>query len=325
MPNVLGLDIGYSNVIAVFGDSSSTPETIIRPAQAVPLDVLPGGAGLRDGEVLVNVGGVEWVAFAAPGRAQDDRELHDDYTASDAYEALFKASLLHAAGSDGVIDKLVTGLPVSQARDPEYVNRVIERMTGTHQITPKVSVTVNKVFVVAQPIGTITTIYCTTDLGEELDEAASLVIDPGFFSVDWVAVDRQQIVSESSGSSLQAMSVLLHAANEEIAKDYGGNPGPERIESALQSGKSYVILFGKKVELKEYMQRAAERVIPKVFKDITRSLRFRGGRSIDYIILGGGGADIYEQFARQNFPDAKIVKVEDSVISNGYGFWLMGR
>lgn len=325
MSNVMGLDIGYSNVIAVFGNSSSAPEKIIRPAQAVPLSVLPGDAGLRAGEVLVNVGGVEWVAFAAPGRAQEGRELHEDYTASDAYEAMFKASILQAAGSDGVIDMLVTGLPVTQARDAEYVNRLIARMTGTHQVSPKVEVTVKKVAVVAQPIGTMTSIYCDTDYGEMLRGAVSLVLDPGFFSVDWVVFDHEELVATSSGSSLKAMSVLLSATNEEIAKDYGGNPGQEKIESALQSGKSYIILFGKKVELKEYIQRAAEKVIPNVFIEIKRSLRFLSGRAIDFVVLGGGGAEVYEQFARQNFPDATIIKPDNSVTSNAYGFWQMGR
>lgn len=325
MSNVMGLDIGYSNVIAVFGDDSSAPETIVRPAQAVPLNVLPGDSGLSAGEVIVTVDGVEWIAFAAPGRAQEGRELHGDYTASSAYEALFKASILQAAGSDGVIDMLVTGLPVKQARDPEFVNRLIARMTGTHQIAPKVEVTVKKVAVVAQPLGTITAIYCDTDYGELLKESVSLTLDPGFFSVDWVASDREKLIPDSSGSSLKAMSVLLYATSDEIAKDYGGNPGPEKIESALQSGTSYIILFGKKVELKEYIQRAAEKVIPRVFTEIRRSLRFLEDRTIDCVILGGGGAEIYEPFARQYFPDATIIKPDNSVTSNAYGFWQMGR
>lgn len=94
MCKALGLDIGYSNTIAVFGDGKEKPESIIRPSQAAPLSVLPGDSGLRSGEVLVEVDGVSWVAFAAPGRVQDGRELHDDYTSSQAYEALFKGALL---------------------------------------------------------------------------------------------------------------------------------------------------------------------------------------------------------------------------------------
>lgn len=68
------------------------------------MSVLPGDSGLRPGEVIVEVDGAPWVAFAAPGRVQDGRELHEDYTSSHAYEALFKGALLHAAGDKDVID-----------------------------------------------------------------------------------------------------------------------------------------------------------------------------------------------------------------------------
>lgn len=328
MGNVLGLDIGYSNVIAVFGNVDGQPESIIRPSQAVPLSVLPGDSGLRAGEVVVEVNGASWVAFAAPGRVQEGRELHEDYTSSHAYEALFKGALLHAAGDNDVIDCLVTGLPVSQARDKGYVETLIKRMTGTHRITPKREVTVKRVEVVAQPIGTLTEIYCNSDateVAEVIEESVSIIIDPGFFSVDWVLFDHRELVVNSSSSSLKAMSVVLEACSEEIAKDHGGIPGVEKIEHALQSGKSYILVYGRKVELAEYLERAAERVIPSVFIEIKQGLRFLKGRAIDCVILGGGGASLYEPFARKEFPDALVVKPINSVKSNAEGFWHIAR
>ncbi|EES7561250.1 TPA: ParM/StbA family protein [Pseudomonas aeruginosa] len=325
MGNALGLDIGYSNVIGVFGSGDGHPESIIRPSQAAPLSVLPGDSGLRAGEVIVEVDGAPWVAFAAPGRVQDGRELHEDYTSSHAYEALFKGALLHAAGDKDVIDCLVTGLPVSQARDKAYVEALVKRMTGTHRITPKREVTVKRVEVVAQPIGTLTEIYCNSDASEVIEESVSIIIDPGFFSVDWVVFDHRELVVNSSSSSLKAMSVVLEACNEEIAKDHGGIPGVEKIEHALQSGKSYILIYGRKVELAEYLERAAERVIPSVFTEIKQGLRFLKGRAIDCVILGGGGASLYEPFARKEFPDALVVKPVNSVKSNAEGFWHIAR
>lgn len=325
MSKIVGMDIGYSNIVTVFGDSNSSPETIVRPARAIRSSDLYSGFSLRDGEVLVNVGGVEWVAFAAPGRTQGACELHEDYIASDTYEALFKASLLHAAGSDGVIDTLVTGLPVTQARDANYINRVIDRMTGTHYVNKEVEVTVKKVFVVAQPIGVMADICCKNDLGEALESSVSLVIDSGFFSVGWVLFDKGNMISVGSDISLMAMSVLLDKASDEIGKDYGGKPGSEKIEVALQSGKDYITVFGKMVDIKEYLQRAALELIPSVFAEIKNSLRFLGGRKVEYVILGGGGAEIYEDFARRYLPDSILIKSDNIITSNAYGFWLMGR
>ncbi len=252
---------------------------------------------------------------------EDGRELHEDYTGSDAYKALFKGALLLAAGEEDVIDRLVTGLPVSQARDKNYVESLKARMIGTHQISAKRSIEVKSVEVVAQPIGTLTEVYCGGEDAEVVEESVVLVIDPGFFSVDWVLFDHRELVATSCSSSLKAMSVLLEACNEEIAKDYGGIPGVEKIEHALQSGKETIMLYGKKVAIAEYLDKAANRIIPSVMTEIKQGLRFLKGRAIDCVILGGGGAALYEGFARQEFPEAKVLKPLNSVSSNAQGFW----
>ena len=323
MSTFLGLDIGYSNTIGVFGDGVGQPESFVSPSQAAPLASIPGDSGLRAGEILVDVDGEPWVAFAAPGRVQEGRELHEDYTRSAAYQALFKASLLHAAGSGDVIDVLVTGLPVTQSRDENYVKALVETMTGTHRISAKREITVKSVVVVAQPIGTLTDIYCTSDSAAIVEESVSLVLDPGFFSVDWVLFDHRELVAQSSSSSVKAMSVLLQACNEEIALEQGGIPGVEKIEHALQSGRSFILMFGRKVELDIYLKRAADRVIPAVLGEIKQSLRFLRGRAIDCVILGGGGATIYEGYARTEFPESLVIKPTNSVKSNANGFYII--
>lgn len=321
MANNLGLDIGYSNVIGAFGSGGGDFETIVRPSQAAPLSSVPGDSSLRAGEVLVDVDGELWIAFAAPGRVQEGRELHEHYTKSAAYKALFKAALLHAAGDDDVVDRLVTGLPVSQSRDEDYVKGVVEMMTGIHKVTTKRTIEVRSVTVVAQPIGTLTDIYCSSEHAEVVEESVSLILDPGFFSVDWVLFDHKELISKSSSSSVKAMSVLLEACNADIAKHHGGNPGIEKIEHALQSGRRDIRLFGRTVDLTDHLRRAAEQVIPSVFTEIKQTLRFHKGRAIDCVILGGGGADIYEQFAKMEFPESLVIKPTDSVKSNAIGFY----
>ena len=325
MQRFLGLDIGYSNVIGVYGHGDSEFQSFQGPAQAAPLNCLPGDAGLRAGEVIVSVGDTQWVAFASPGRVQEGRELHEDYTATDAYEALFKASLLHAAQEGDTIHRLVTGLPVNQARDENYVEQVRRRMLGRHKVSLKREINVEHVQVVAQPLGTLTDIYCNTEHGAVLEQSLTLVIDPGFFSVDWVVFDHQELVAKSSGSSLKAMSVLLDACNEEIAKDNGGVPGVEKIEHALQTGNDYIYLFGQKVILDNYLRLAADRVIPGVFTEIKQGLRFLRGRTVDCVVLGGGGANTYERFARNEFPESLVIRPENSVRSNADGFACLAK
>ena len=325
MTRYLGLDIGYSNVIGVYGDGHAQPEAFVRPAQAAPLSSLPGDSGLREGEVLVDIDGSPWVAFAAPGRVQGGRELHEDYTSSRAYEALFKGALLIAAGDQDAIERIVTGLPVHQSQDKAYVSALMDRMRGTHRISAKREVHVEAVEVVAQPVGTLTDVYCNSSQAEIIEESVSIIIDPGFFSVDWVVFDHRELIASSSNSSLLAMSVLLQQCNEEIAKDYGGIPGVEKIEHALQTGRGHIFLFGRKVELAEYLQTAANSVVPRVFTEIKQGLRFLKGRAVDCVVLGGGGAFLYEDFARREFPEALIIRPADPVKSNAVGFFELAR
>jgi plasmid segregation protein ParM len=47
------------------------------------------------------------------------------------------------------------------------------------------------------------------------------VIDPGFFSVDWVVIAHRDWHRQSPGTSLNASSVVLEEAARRMAKDHG--------------------------------------------------------------------------------------------------------
>ncbi|MFG9350220.1 hypothetical protein ACEP28_32855 [Pseudomonas aeruginosa] len=108
-PFVFGLDIGYSNVKMAYGYAGDEPETLVRPAQAAPLRMVKGDETPQAGEYLVYVNDEPWLAFLAPDRINAKRELHADYPASDAYKALFLASLAAACKNGQDVDMLVTG------------------------------------------------------------------------------------------------------------------------------------------------------------------------------------------------------------------------
>ena len=139
--------------------------------------------------------------------SQWNRTLHGDYVQTPSYWALFLASLL-LSGRDKV-DCLVTGLPVSQWLDVSKREALAQKLTGRHRATPKREVEVAAVRVVPQPIGGYLDLLWSGQGGSVLEEGRVLVIDPGFFSVDWVLVEEGGIRRASSGTSLEAMSVLL--------------------------------------------------------------------------------------------------------------------
>jgi plasmid segregation protein ParM len=186
--NVLGIDIGYSNLKLAYGQQGAEPKVLLRPAGAAPADRLGEKiASNADEDFLrVMVNGTSFVAGMSPDRAELwSRELHEDYPSTESYRALFHAGLLLSELDQ--VDLLVTGLPVNQYLNEELRGRLQKQMQGDHQVTPRRRISVGQVKVVPQPVGGFVDHVwnlkdCLGDRGCRV-----LVVDPGFFSVDWVS------------------------------------------------------------------------------------------------------------------------------------------
>ncbi|WP_284155519.1 ParM/StbA family protein [Sulfuricystis multivorans] len=241
--NILGIDIGYSNLKLAYGLKGESPKTHLRPAGAAPADRFGSrfDGKAHDDFLHVMVDGQEFIAGVSPDRAEMwSRSLHADYPSSASYKALFHAGLLLSEMDR--IDMLVTGLPVSQYLDEARKQAVAEQMQGTHQVTAKRTVTVEKVRVIPQPVGGLLDYISQEDA--DIEDARVLVIDPGFFSVDWVVIANKDLHRQSSGTSLNASSVVLEEASRLIAKDYGSSVNTETLENAVRVGKPTVLVLG---------------------------------------------------------------------------------
>jgi plasmid segregation protein ParM len=322
--NVLGIDIGYSNLKLAYGQQGSEPKVLLRPAGAAPADRMGekiGGDGKEDFlRVLVN--DMPFVAGISPDRAELwSRELHENYPATDSYRALFHAGLL--LSEFDLIDLAVTGLPVDQYLNAELRERLAKQMEGEHQITPRRKITVNKVKVVPQPVGGFVDYVWSLPDAAEIEDSRVLVVDPGFFSVDWVLISNGELRRQSCGTSLEASSVILDEAVRLIAEDFGGNVGRERLEHTLRSGLSQVRLFGERVEVAPYLKKAADKVGPIVTARLRESLR-KENASADRVLLVGGGAGFFENAVKEAFPQLKVSSPDAPVYANARGFWRMG-
>lgn len=320
--NIIGIDIGYSNLKLAFGAQGGFPKAHLRPAGAAPANRF----GARfDGKAQedflhVLVDGQEFIAGVSPDRAEMwSRSLHADYYASDSYRALFHAGLL--LSEMDWVDVLVTGLPVAQYLDEQRKKAVAEQMRGTHQLTPRRTVTVNKVKVIPQPIGGLLDYISQEDA--DIEDARVLVIDPGYFSVDWVVIANKDLHRQSSGTSLNAASVVLEEASRLIARDYGTTINAESLENAIRLGKPTVLILGQRVELAPYIGQASQTVGPVVIESIQQSLRTES-RMADLVVLVGGGATFFREAVQQAFPRLAVVTPKEPVFSNVRGFWLMG-
>lgn len=322
--NVLGIDIGYSNLKLAYGPLGAEPKVLLRPAGAAPADRLGekiGGSGEEDFlRVLVN--GEPFVAGLSPDRAELwSRELHEDYPSTNSYRALFHAGLLLSELDQ--IDLVVTGLPVNQYLNPELRERLAAQMQGEHQITPRRKITVSKVKVVPQPVGGFVDHVWSLPDAAEIEDSRVLVVDPGFFSVDWVLISNGELRRQSCGTSLEASSVILDEAVRLIAEDFGGNVGRERLEHTLRNGYDQVRLFGERVDVAPYLNKAADKVGPIVSTRLRESLR-KENASADMVLLVGGGAGFFELAIKNAFPQLKVSMPDTPVFANARGFWRMG-
>ena len=333
-PFLVALDVGYSNLKLLAGERGTTPTITLLPAGAGPATAMPlhpqntsgqpvpgcGTSVSQDG-LAVEVDGAAWAAGVEPSRLQNwERELHPDYPATAGYRALVHAALLAAGGAR--IDTLVTGLPVSQWLDPAQREALQARLTGPHTVTPARSVEVLDVRVLPQPAGAYLD-FCATE-PDAVSQARVLVVDAGFFSVDWVMFDEGAMRAANSGTSTAAMSLVLEGAADLIRRDHGSRIARDLLERAVRTGTAAMPLFGRPVELAPYLAEAAKQTAPVAVTAIRQTLRGEQ-REVDLVLLAGGGAATYAEATRAVFPRARVVVPDQPVLANVRGFWLQAN
>lgn len=323
---VVGIDIGYSNLNICMGNQGEAAVTKILPACAVPLEkvtqMLTGK--LSDDFFQVIVDGEPWAGGVEPARLNYPmRQLHEDYPKTKQYKALFYTAL--ALCDRPVIDTLITGLPVVHFNDQERVAHLNSLLAGKHQIAPKVEVEVKKVVVVPQPVGGYMDMFMELDenLQEVVSKGRSIVIDPGFYSVDWVTFSRGEMSMEQSGSSTEATSVLLEKATKFIQADYARKIPVEEIETAIRLKEKEIPLCGSLKGFEPYIDMAMRTVPEEALLPLKNSLR-GGSGIVGYVFMVGGGANFYKEAAQAIFPDAKVITSSDPVMANAKGFWFLG-
>ena len=97
----------------------------------------------------------------------------------------------------------------------------------------------------------------------------------------------------------------------------------EKIEKAIRAGKGEIFLYGEKVSIKDYFKKASTKVAQNALIPMRKSMR-EDGMDADVVLLAGGGAEAYQDAARELFPKSRIVLPEESVASNARGFWFCG-
>jgi plasmid segregation protein ParM len=326
---ILGLDIGYSNLKLAYGSPEGMPKQ----------SALPAGAGLastrsmsmngpQGTSVDVTVNGDTYsVGVPQSEFPSAPRQLSDDYSRTAAYKALFYGAL--ALQEEVTIDHLVTGLPVNIFRNKDERDKLISLMKGEHKIRDGKSVNVKSVDVIAQPIGSyfsaIEELASRRDGSEQgLINSSALVIDIGFYSFDYALIDRGQLISNGCGNNCHAMSSLLEETQKLLSNDGGGVVHISNLEQQVRENQDTVYFGLKPVSLSGYKKEAGKKVASLAVKELKNKLR-NAERSVNLIILTGGGASEWKPLIEAEFNSAEVFVPANPVTANAVGFFAYGR
>jgi plasmid segregation protein ParM len=332
--SLASVDVGFGGVKIVSREGRLEGNTFV--GGEVYEAVMPAGAGKTSGmprrmngepdlkggeEVMVN--GESWVAGVEQVHIQGGtRQTHKDYTSTDEHHALYLAGLARIGAKR--IDLLVTGLPVERLYGPngEAVRKaMVEKMQGRHHVNSNLSVEVGKVVVIPQPMGAFMNLATSAE-GRGLvtrDTMRTLVLDPGFGTVDWVCMSGRSVLHESSGSSQQACSVIMGKAARKLSEELGRQVTADELDAACRRGDKVLLVgLGTQVDYLPFIEAAAEEVGKAVMGTVRASLRNAG--ELDLVLACGGGAWMFQKALKEAFPRTEVISSPDAVLANARGF-----
>ncbi|MCQ1061347.1 hypothetical protein LRP52_48810 [Photobacterium sp. ZSDE20] len=117
-----------------------------------------------------------------------------------------------------------------------------------------------KVLLIPQPSGTyLHAIRSTNDpkILKLFKSGMDIICDPGFYSTDWIIINKETMQKSSKGTSTNAVSKLLETMSFFIREDYACAPSIDQIEMAFQKDEESIWVSGEEFLLKYYLDRAS--------------------------------------------------------------------
>lgn len=327
---VRAIDVGYGNTKFVQfytqgGEVACSLFPSIAPQAGSGPD-LTGGVFQRRNTVQIEVNGVSYEVGRDARLAQDPsygRVLDADYSMTDAYMALVRGAI-HYMGVPH-LDLLLLGLPVNTHH--LHQEALAARMIGVHRIPDQsgklVDVEVRNVRVTPQPIGAFFDYSIRNNVYGRMRNQMNLLIDPGYYTLDWVVAQGVKMVNARSGAHSGGMSAILATIGEAISKDLGHQLSDySAIDEAIRTG-TQPRFFGKQRDISAHIRLGKEKA--RQFVSVLANKVGNAGVDIDNIILAGGGAEFFRDVIQEKFPNHELVVTEDPVFANVRGFQLAGE
>lgn len=335
MSVIVGLDIGYGHTKWVTNKNGEVKRGLfpsVAPITRRERSVEGGGMNtLRT--VTVRVGDNNYVVGRDAYHEADSnfaRPRLADFSATESYHALMLGGLSLCGERD--IDQLVVGLPLTTMA--AYHATLQQRYQGEHVIgasyaNRKVEVNVRNVTVTSQPAGAM---IQAVSLNPDLRKTTNLVIDLGYFTMDFLMCDGLRPFYARSGAVEGGMSAyyedLSSLVGDKLA-DIGianiGKVDHFRLEEALSNAEEqnpvYKLRDGSKtIDITDCIDRSRSKLNQYLDQMVT-TLGTSSLGLISTVVLAGGGAQLMLPTVRQRLGERHdYVTVSNSqfAIANGY-------
>lgn len=331
MDHLIGraIDIGYGHTKLSLSDGYQTGEIdcLMFPSVAPRATANALSAGFMEARntVVIDVSGTKYEVGPDAMLAMStstSRVLDPTFADSDAYIALVRGALAYM--NVPRIDYLVVGLPVSTYRAKAKALR--KRLMGEHPVNGQI-IEVRELEVVPQPIGGMLEYGIRNNILVKMQGQTSLLIDPGYFTLDWVVTAGLKVNDARSGAHEGGgMSGVLRVIGEHLQTKEANEGRPleltesvmVRIDESIRKN-SVFRLHGEPTSLGPYIEEGR-----KVAEDALNRMMARVGTmaDIDNIILVGGGAHFYLPVLRKRLPGYNILIAHESIFANVRGFQL---
>lgn len=319
---VLSVDIGFGSTKYLYRDANGIVQSNEFPSFA-PIaghTDLSGGYLARRNTVCVSVNenayevGPDVVTLI---KNDTPRYLINDYCLSDRYLAILFGVLWYCRSE--TVDLLVVGLPVSQLAT--HQTRLKHRLLGLHVVNTDFSCLVKNVLVLAQPIGGLLDYANESHSYSQLRHQTNLVIDPGYFTLDWLVTRGLQPNPRWCGSNMAGVHTIIHAIADIISNQLK-TPFSKHllIERGLLEG--YIKINGRRTPMDELLKS----VMPVIAEAVIDMMNKIGDdHDIDNVVIVGGGAHLYYDAIATYFNPTKIRILQNPAFSNVRGFQIAGE
>lgn len=252
------------------------------------------------------------------GQTNGGTFLSDEFPLSKNYKALVFGAIKQMTANH--IGHLVLGLPVHTL---DRFSRDLKRIfTGTFKLTDR-NVTIQKVSVLAQPVGTL--VRCKAENMNIRNGINHLIIDPGYYSTDWVVANGFRVLADRSGGKVSGVSPILRNICELISKDIDTRfDQVERVNDAIRN-KTNLRIMGRDFtfdELWGYVIKSEPIISDCINQIISKVKTFT---DIESVILSGGGSTYYSNVCKSRFSPLPINTLTNPEFANVVGFLLAGE